>query len=392
MLKAYKYRLIPTAEQAAYLGRLFGACRFVYNLALETKKMAWESRVNLSAYDLMKQLTQLKRHECNWLSDFYSTTLESEISHMDNAYKKFFSGGGFPKFKKRFSKHSAEFRQGVKVEGNRAYLPKTGWVEFVQHRLLPVGEIRTCTVSKEPTGKFFISILIQHNLELPPKIPVGDVAAIGIDLGLKTFATMSDGSSLDNPKYLSEMLRRLRVEQRKLSRRFKKGAKEQSKSWQKQKLVVAKLHEKINNRRTDFLHKASTSIIRQFDTICIENLNIKGMLQNGNLSKAISDVGWSEFLRMLEYKAEWNGKNLIRIDRFAASSKLCSNCGHVFKELTLSIREWICENCGAFHDRDLNAAINIKKLGLEAKPSTANVTQKSKRIGCEKVPQLKQQV
>lgn len=380
MLKAYKYRLLPTQEQAAYLDRLFGSCRFVYNLALETKKRAWESKISLSSFDLINQLPDLKK-ECPWLKDFSSRPLQSEILHLGLAYSSFFKKGGFPKFKSKHSRQSATFVKEVKVVDGMLYLPRHGWIKFIEHRSLPATELRTTTISKTTTGKYFVSILVQDGKELPDKRPVGDVAAVGIDLGLKTFASLSNGSSVDNPKHLNDQLRRLRVEQRKLSRRFKKGVKVQSKSWYKQKLVVAKLHEKITNKRQDFLHKTSTAIIKQFDTICVEDLNIVGMKQNPNLSKAISDVSWSEFLRMLEYKAEWNGKNLIRIDRFAASSKLCSNCGHIFKELTLSIREWICENCGAYHDRDLNAAINIKKLGLEAKPSTANVTQKSKRIG-----------
>lgn len=382
VLKAYKYRLLPTEEQAAYLDKLFGACRFVYNLALETKKRAWESaKINLSAFDLMKQIVELKHTECHWLKEYPAQVLEYEMAHLEFAYRSFFKKGGFPKFKRKGSKNSCSFRQGVKVNNNLVSLIKIGGVKFVKHRNLPEGQIRTTTVSKTPTGKYFVSVLVKTDNVTPQKVPIDEAAAIGIDLGLKNIATMSDGTSIENPKYLSEQISRMRIEQRKLSRRFKKGEKEQSKGWYKQKMIVAKLFEKITNKRKDFLHKTSTAIIKRFGTVCVEDLNIKGMLQNGSLSKAISDVSWYDFIRMLEYKAEWNGKNLIRIGRFAASSKLCSNCGHTFKELTLSDRTWICENCGAYHDRDLNAAINIKKLGLEAKPSSANVDQKVERIG-----------
>ena len=193
-------------------------------------------------------------------------------------------------------------------------------------------------------------------------------------MGVKTFATLSDGTTFDNPKHLRNNLRRLRVEQRKLSRRFKRGAKEQSKSYQKQKLIVAKLHEHIKNQREDYLHKASTQIIRSFDTVCLEDLNIKGMMQNEKLALAIGEVGWHKFKTMLEYKAEWYGKNILYIGRFQPSSKLCNTCGTIFKELSLKDRSWTCQSCGTHHERDENAAKNIKSFGLRIKPSAVNVS------------------
>lgn len=374
---------MPTGEQAIYLDRLFGACRFVYNLALETKIRAWEAKISISAYDLMKQLVELKHTECQWLKDFPSQVLEYEMSHLDSAYKQLFQGGGFPRFKRRGSKNSASFRQGTRIVGNKAYLSKIGAVEFIKHRELPQGEIRTTTVSKKPTGKYFVSILIKNADRIPDKAPIIPETSIGVDVGLKTFATISDGSKVDNPKYLDEQLKRLRIEQRKLSRRFKKGVKEQSKNYHKQKLLVAKLHEKISNKRTDFLQKLTFDLIRANDTICVETLNIKGMVKNPKLSKAISDVGWHEFVRMLKYKGEWYGKNIIEIGMFEPSSKTCSNCGFHHKELALSDRTWDCDNCGVTHDRDINAAINIKNFGLEAKPTTAKTSHKAVSIGCE---------
>lgn len=384
MLKAFKYCIFPNDAQKEYIERLFNACRLVYNIALETKKRAWESAmVNLSAYELMKQLTQLKHHECQWLKEFSCKTLESEITHLDKAFKFFFKGSGYPSFKNKQNKQSAEFREGVKVSDRAVYLPKIGDIQIIQHRKISVGEIRTCTLSKEPTGKYFISILVRTPERFPDKLPIDINSAVGVDLGLKSFITLSNGSKVDNPKYLDDKLGKLRIEQRKLARRFRRGANQQSKSYQKQKLIVAKLYEKIRNKRTDFLQKLSTDLIRSNDTICIETLNISGLQKNDRLSKSISDASWGEFVRMLKYKGDWYGKNVIEIGMFEPSSKMCSNCGYLHKELTLSDRTWNCENCGAHHDRDINAAINIKNLGLKARPTTAKTSQKAVSIGCE---------
>jgi putative transposase len=237
------------------------------------------------------------------------------------------------------------------------------------------------TVSKTSTGKYFVSILVENQKELPKKKPIREETTVGIDLGVKVFATLSNGTAFDNPKYLRGKLKRLRVEQRRMSRRFKKGAKQQSKSYQKQKLLVATLHEHIRNQREDYLHKVSTQIIRCFDTICLEDLNIQGMMQNEKLALSIGEVGWYKFKTMLEYKAQWYGKNILYIGRFQPSSKLCSHCGWVFKELTLKDRSWTCGSCGFHHERDENAAKNIKTFGLRNRPSTANVSQGAVRMG-----------
>lgn len=375
MLKVYKYCLLPTEEQKQILSGWFGSCRFVYNLGLETKIAAWASlKKNLSCFDLNKQLTVLKRTECVWLKECPAQSLESSLNNLDTAYNKFFKGGGFPKFKKRSERQSIHFRQDSRVENGKIRLVKIGWLDFVQHRPLGEGEIRTVTVTKTPSGKYFVSILIKDDKEFPEKKPITSETSVGVDVGLKTFATLSDGTTFENPKYLKQQLKRLRVEQRKLNRRYKKGAEKQSNGWNKQRIVVAKLHEKIANQRKDFLQKASTLIIKKYDTICLEDLNVQGMMQNRKLSKAIADVSWYEFNRMLEYKADWNGKNLIYIGRFEPSSKICSNCGNIFKELSLFDREWICKKCNTKHDRDTNAAINIKNFGLRTKPSTANTS------------------
>ena len=376
MLKAYKYCLLPTEEQKQQLAKFFGSCRFVYNLGLETKLQAWASaRKHLTCIDLANQMKELKDTEATWLQECPSQTLQMSLRNLDNAYTQFFKGGGFPKFKSKHRKQSIQFPQGVKTdfENSIIFLPKLKSVTCIFHRPFK-GEIKTVTVSKTSTGKYFVSILVENQKELPAKKPVREKTTVGIDMGVKVFATLSDGTTFENPKYLRNNLRRLRVEQRKLSRRFKKGAKEQSKSYLKQKLVVAKLHEHIKNQREDYLHKASTTIIRSFDTVCLEDLNIKGMMQNEKLALAIGEVGWHKFKTMLEYKADWYGKNIQYIGRFEPSSKLCSHCGHIFKELSLKDRSWTCQSCGTTHERDCNAAINIKNFGLRSRPSTVNVS------------------
>lgn len=378
MLKAYKYRLLPTDEQKAILNNWMGSCRFIFNLGLETKIAAWASaQQNITCFHLMRQLTELKETEAKWLSECPRQSLESALTNLDNAYTSFFKKkGGFPRFKKRSDRQSIIFRRDSKIEGSKIRLSKIGFIDVVFHRPVGKGEMRTVTVSKTPSGNYFVSILVKNDKDLPKKKPIKKETTVGVDVGLKTFATISDGTTFENPKYLSKQLARLRVEQRKLDRKYKRGVKTelQSKGWHKQKLVVAKLHEKISNQRADFLHKASTAIVKQNDTICLEDLNITGLMQNGHLSKAISDVSWYEFKRMLEYKAEWYGKNILTIGRFEPSSKTCSNCGNIKKDLTLADRTWTCEKCSATHDRDVNAAENIKNFGLRTKPSTVKTS------------------
>lgn len=376
MLKAYKYAILPTEEQKSQLARFFGSARFVFNLGLETKMQAWTTaRKHLTCIDLANQMKELKDTEATWLQECPSQTLQMSLRNLDNAYTQFFKGGGFPKFKSKHRKQSIQFPQGVKTdfENSTIFLPKLKNVTCIFHRQFK-GEIKTVTVSKTSTGKYFVSILVENQKGLPTKKPVREKTTVGIDMGVKTFCTLSDGTTFDNPKHLRNNLRRLRVEQRKLSRRFKKGAKEQSKSYLKQKLVVAKLHEHIKNQREDYLHKASTQIIRSYNSVCLEDLNIKGMMQNKKLALAIGEVGWHKFKTMLEYKAEWYGKNILYIGRFQPSSKLCSHCGTIFKELSLKDRSWTCLSCGTHHERDANAAQNIKTFGLRIKPSTVNVS------------------
>src|SRR5271170_82690 len=377
MLKAFKYALLPTDQQKHQLARFFGSCRFVYNLGLETNWQAWTLvHQHLTWVDLAKEMKELKDSGATWLQDCPSQTLQMSLRNLDNAYSRFFRGEGPPKFKSKYKRQSIQFPQGVKTdfENSSIFLPKLKNVSCIFHRGFK-GKIKTVTVSKTPTGKYFVSILTENQSELPKKRPVREKTAVGIDMGVKTMATLSDGTTFLNPKFLRKSLRRLRVEQRRMSRRFKKGAKKQSKGYLKQKRVVAMVHQRIKNQRNDYLHQTSTEIIRSFDTVCLEDLNIKGMMQNEKLALAIGEVGWGKFKSMLEYKAGWYGNNIIYIGRFEPSSKMCSHCGAINKELKLKDRSWSCKSCGTDHDRDLNAAINIKNIGFRNRPSTVNVSQ-----------------
>lgn len=358
MLRAYKYRIYPTNEQEVLINKTFNACRFVYNLALQVKQYAWQTqRKTLTGYDLQKQLTELKK-DCGWLREVSSEALFKSILNLDAAYKSFFRKGGFPKFKNKRGKKSFHARQSIKVkwESNLVNIEKIKNIPIVLSRTF-VGEIRQATVSKTSTGKYFISILVKDDEEIPVKLPIQN--ALGIDLGLKHFVITSEGHKFDNPKYLRSSLSHLKYLNRQVSKKIK-GSNNRRKAIHK----LALQHERITNQRKDFLHKLSSKLISDNQALCFEDLNIRGMVKNHNLAQSISDVSWSEFISMCKYKAEWYGKNVLFIPRFAPSSKTCSNCGCVNDELTLKQRTWTCI-CGATHDRDINAATNIKNIALK---------------------------
>lgn len=359
MLKAFKYRIYPNAEQQILLNKHFGACRFIYNLALETKMAAYSSaRINLNRYDLQVQMKELKQ-ECIWLKEINAQSLQTELMHLDAAYLKFFKGAGFPKFKSKFDRQSFQCPQSVKLMEGKLSLPKfRGGIKIVLSRPFE-GEIRTVTISKTTTNKYFASILVQDNKPIPVKKPITDATTIGIDLGIKTFAALSDGQEYSNPKYFKKALKRLKMMQKRASKKVKG-----SNNRKKANLKVALAHEKVANQRKDFLHKFSDAITKQYDTICVENLNIKGLLKNHKLAQSISDVGWAAGLDLLKYKAEMRGKTYQEIGRFDASSKLHGKCGYINHELTLADRHWFCPKCGETVDRDKNAADNIKQFGL----------------------------
>ncbi len=366
MLKAYKYRIFPTKEQENMMNIIFGQVRFVYNLGLETKIAAYtKNKTNYSCFDLMNQMKELKDTECQWLKEAPAQALQMSLRNLDNAYTNFFKGRGFPKFKNKHSKQSFQLPQGVDLSENnkQIFIPKLKYVDIILDREFK-GDIKTVTVSRTVTNKYFVSILVDNKEELPKKKLITESTSVGVDLGIKDFCITSDGKKFENKDFFKSMMNKLRIAQRSLARK-KKG----SNQYDKQKLVVALLHEKIKNQREDYLHKISKYLIDSYDTICLEDLAVSNMIKNHNLARAISDMGWSKFKVMLEYKAEWYGKNISIIGRFDPSSKTCSCCGKINKELKLSDRTWKCLSCNAVHDRDVNAAINIRNFGLRNQPS-----------------------
>lgn len=365
MLKAFKYELNPNTEQIDMLNKHFGCSRYVYNWGLERKAKAYkQDNEKITCFDLIKEVTQLKKsEEFVWLKEVHSQTLQMSLRNLDNAFTNFFSKKAkFPTFKSKHRHQSFQYPQGVKLNDNKIYLPKIGWVHFGKSREI-IGDIKTVTVSKTPTNRYYVSILCDTKLSKPAKKEVKSSTAVGIDLGIKVFAYTSDGQMFENQKHLLKALKKLRIAQRSLSRK-QKGSKRR----EQQRLVVAKLHQDVVNKRKDWLHKLSTSLVLNYDTICIEDLNVSGMMRNRKLSRHIQDVGWRSFRAMLEYKVDWYGKNLITIGRFAPSSKMCNHCGAINSELKLSHREWTCNNCQRTVERDFNAALNIKDFGLGTKP------------------------
>ena len=363
MLKSYKYRIYPTIDQQNQLSNIFGSCRFIYNLGLETKISAYiGNKVNLTCFNLCKQITDLKKNLL-WLKECPAQSLQAQMYNLDNAYTKFYKGGGFPKFKKKNNKQTFQLPQNTEIDfkNNKIRLPKLKWVNIVIDREFK-GNIKTVTVSKTVTNKYFVSILVDNKKELPVKKEIKESTAVGIDFGIKDLCILSDGTKFSNPKFTKKYEKILAKEQRSLSRKV-----EGSNRRNKQRLKVALIYEKIKNSRVNNLHKISSSIIKNYDTICLESLNVKSMIQNKKLSKNISDVAWGELKRQLIYKAEWNGNNIIEIGQFEPSSKLCSKCGFINKLLKLDDREWICPKCLTKHDRDQNAATNIQTIGLRNK-------------------------
>jgi putative transposase len=356
MFKAFKYRIYPNKEQKELIHKHCGSSRFVYNLALETKNSAYlGNKHNFSSFDLIKQLPELKK-ECGWLKEVNSQSLQQSIQNMDIAFKKFFKGAGFPKFKsKHKGRQSFSVPQNVIIENNLLIIPKfKEGINIKVHRPIE-GVLKSATISVTPTGKYFASILVNTNKEAPIKKPINENTTIGIDLGIKNFVITSEGEVFDNPKYLKKEQDKLKYIQRKYSKNKGKRTKQR----------LALLHEKVVNKRKDFLHKLSSKLISENQTIALETLAVKNMVKNHSLAQAITDASWSTFVTMLEYKAEWYGKNILRIGQFAPSSKTCSSCGKINKELQLKDREWTCKGCSTVLDRDINAANNIKYFALK---------------------------
>ena len=368
MIHAYKYKLKPTVKQRKKLSQTFGSVRFIYNWGLNRKKEAWEkNKEKISYVQLARELTALKKDgEHEWLTNCSSVALQQSLRNLDNAYTRFFKEKkGYPKFKsKKNSNDSAKFISGVHFDFNemRVDIPRVGKVKFLKNQVFDENQVKigTLTVSRDKCGDYWCTIVVEDNKPQVAKAEICEETAVGIDLGIKDYAILSDGTKYDNPKFLERELNHLAI----LQQRFAKTQKG-SKRHEKMRVKIAKLHRKIRNKRADYLHKMSTDIVQRFDTICLEDLNITDMVQNHNLARAIISVAWNEFNRQLKYKSDWRGKNVVLIDRFDPSSKKCSVCGYVNNELTLNDRKWTCPQCGEHHDRDVNAAINIRNFGLQ---------------------------
>lgn len=359
VLKAYKFRLYPNKEQEIYFSKCFGSVRFIYNKMLSDKIEYYKKNNKM----LNNTPAQYKK-EYIWLKEIDSLALANAQMNLDKAYKNFFrdKSVGFPKFKSKKNNHYSYTTNNQKntiniVDGKYIKLPKLKTlIRIKQHRQIPKdGKIKSATISKNPSGKYYISILVEQKIKELPK----NEFAIGIDLGLTDFAITSDGVKYSNPRYLRKSLNKLAKEQRKLSRK-KNGSKNRN----KQRVKVAKLHEHISNQRKDFLHKLSSELINENQVICLEDLQVKEIQQNKNLAQSVSDVGWHEFRRQLEYKTKWYGRIISFVNKYYPSSQICSNCGNNTGKKSLDIREFDCPYCGRHHDRDINASINILHEGL----------------------------
>lgn len=383
MLNATKIRLYPTAEQCEALSKQFGSVRWLWNRALDMKSTAWKERKeSLSCYTIKSMLPQWKE-AFPWLKETHSQVLQQVLLNMDTAYKNYFGKrAAYPRFKKKHAaKQSIQYPQGVKIDGEALiYLPKVGWVKAVIHREL-VGKIKTVTISTSSTGKYFASVLTDDGIEAPPSVTHIETVE-SIDAGIKDLVVTSTGWKSGNPKHLAHVQSNLRRKQQSLSRkieaaktRFNAAKVEKAGSAlslrdyfgsniKKSRKLVALCHERVANARNDWQHKLSRTLVDENQAIIIEDLAVKNMVRNRKLSRAISDAGWSSMTGKLNYKLARKSGHLVKIERFYPSSKTCSCCGAINESLTLSDRYWLCASCGTTHDRDTNAAINIRNQGI----------------------------
>ena len=364
MLKAYKYRIYPNKEQKIQIAKTFGCCRFVYNQTLAYHKDAYENeKKSVSKTDCNNYCNRELKKEYEWLKDVDKFALTNAIYNMDAAYRKFFKEhAGYPKFKSKRDNHKSYTTNYtnenivVDFEKGRVKLPKLKMVKAKQPREFE-GQIKSATISQMPSGKYFVSILVEEEQVELPKVE----KSIGIDLGIKDLVITSDGEKIDNLKLIKKYENKLVRQQRKLAHK-QKG----SKNREKQRIKVAKIYEKIANTRNDYLHKISHKLINENQVIVSEDLSVSNMVKNANLAKSISDCGWSELTRQLQYKADWYGRTYVKIGRFVPSSQICHVCGYKNEETKdLSVRKWTCPQCQTEHDRDINAAINIQNEGLK---------------------------
>lgn len=366
MLKAYKYRIYPNQEQKALIEKHFGCTRFVFNWALALQKRYYARfGKSLSRTQIQSQLVKKKKtNKFAWLKEVNSQSLLNALLNVYTAYANFFKGRAkFPRFKsKKIPQRSYQCPQHctLSFEQGVINLPKLKGIKAVFSREF-IGNIKTVTVSKTATGKYYASVLVENSDILPTPTIIEPHLTIGIDLGISHLLNLSDGRKFDNPKYLAKASRRLAIGQKIIARKHKT-----SKNYQKQKLAIARIHEKVRNQRLDLHHKITHSLIceNQATSYAIEDLSVKNMVKNRKLAKAISDVGWGQFITLLAYKASWYGKNILKVGRFFASSKICSHCDYKLQSLPLSKRVWTCPSCLTSHDRDINASNNIRSRAL----------------------------
>ena len=356
--KTYKFRIYPNAEQEQNLAKHFGCTRYVYNHFLnERKEQYLKDKKSDNYYTQAATLTKLKKEEdTKWLKEVNSQTLQFALRSLDTAFLNFFRGNAkFPRFKSRRNKNSFTIPQAGKIVDGKLKIPKfKEGIKIKLHRKV-LGEIGKMSITKTPSGKYYVSIFTEQEIEQLPKTN----KQVGIDLGLKDFVITSDNKKFKNNRYTKKYARKLKTAQQHLSRK-QKG----SNGFEKQKIKVAKIHEKIASSRLDTLHKVSKKLVDENQLICIEDLNVKGMIKNRKLSKHIADASWGNFVNLLHYKCDWYGRELVKVNRFFPSSKTCNECGWINQDLNLSIREWTCAN-GHKLDRDLNASRNILKEGLK---------------------------
>lgn len=378
--KTFKYRIYPDKEQEVLLAKHFGAKRFVFNYFLDQRKKTYlESKKSLNYYDNAKVLTTIKKEDNYiWMKEINSQSLQSSLRDLDTAYNRFFSKQGkFPRFKSKHDKQSFRIPQFVEYKDGELNIPKFKTAIKVKEDRPLTGEILFATISKTPTNKYFVSITCETDYTPNKK----NKNAIGIDLGIKDLAICSDGKIYENIKTTKKYEKTLAYEQRQLSKKVKG-----SNSRNRQRVKVAKIHEKIGNSRLNHIHNVTTTIIRENQTICVEDLSVTNMMKNHCLSKSIADVSWGEFLRQLKYKSEWNERILISIGKFFPSSKTCNKCKFVNQDLSLKEREWVCPNCGKKLDRDINASRNILEQGLNNFNSGCGIQSEPKQKRVEALP------
>lgn len=359
MNKSFKIRIYPNREQQVLINKTFGHVRYLYNFMLNLKQKLYKfSKLSLRYYDISKVLTELKKHKL-WLCEVDKNSLQQCLKDLDFAYERYFNGSGFPNFKSKRGKNSYRTvgRINLDQKNKKIRIPKVGWIKFKDKiNFSGLTKINNITISKTPSGKYFASISAEVDITAFTKTK----KSCGIDLGLKDFCVLNDGTKFENPRFLVHNEKRLRLLQKSLSRKVYG-----SKNYEKARVKLAKFHEYIANCRKDYLHKISIQFVREYDIICTETLRVENMLKNHKLAKAISDVSWYEFCQQLEYKCLWYDKQFVQINTYFASSQICSNCGFKNSNIkNLDVREWTCPECSKYHDRDINAAINILNQGL----------------------------